>query len=161
MAIWTLKGIGRELGVSGRTLTRLARSGAFPPARFKGRIRKFDDAARVRVIAAWRLHKKRLSGPAIARRLAASNEKTLYELAELPLPDRLKPAPPAAPPPPAPPQPAPAPAQVVALASASGSQSATWLRMPLADGVELHVRLGTLDMKAIESLTTALGKVIP
>jgi hypothetical protein len=25
----------------------------------------------------------------------------------------------------------------------------------------LHVRLGTLDMKAIESLTTALGKVIP
>lgn len=156
MTMWTLKGIGRELGVSGRTLTRLARSGAFPPARAKGRIRKFDEAARVRVIAAWRLHKKRLSGPAIARKLAASNEKELYALAELPLPDRLKP--------PAPPAPAPqlasAPAQVVALASASGSQSATWLRMPLADGVELHVRLGSLDMKAIESLTSALGKVI-
>ncbi|MBL8936820.1 MAG: hypothetical protein JNM69_19830 [Archangium sp.] len=158
MTMWTLKSIGHELGVSGRTLTRLARSGAFPPARAKGRIRKFDDAARVRVIAAWRLHKKRLSGPAIARKLAASNEKELYALAELPLPDRLKPpAPPA--PAPAPPI-TPAPAQVVALASASSSQSATWLRMPLADGVELHVRLGSLDMKAIESLTSALGKVI-
>lgn len=159
--MWTLDKLAAEAKVSTRTLRRMAAKGYFPQAPRGGGGRISLDH-RVLVLAAMKMRSEGTSLKEFKDRLPGLSRAQLFKIAGVPLPDDLLPTPP---PPPAPviaaPPPAPveAPPQMLAQPlppPTSAPAARVWLRLPISDGVELHVAMGAVEGRTLEAIVAAL-----
>ena len=146
--------LAKEAKCSIRRVHRWAAVGVIPRAQGNGVAAHYDARARLALLAAVKLRARGYSVSAMRDFIARSSDDALRQTAGLPpLRTPVEPPKPAEPAPPA-------------LVAAPPADAATWLRLPLAPGVELHVNLSAaaaplaaLDGKALAAaVTNALRK---
>ena len=161
--MWTIRTVASELKVSPRTLRRIWKQSGLPPL---PRTRISLDQ-RALVVAAMKLRDQGISFAEFNARREGLTRAQLFKIAGIEMPDDLlatqAPAPATNEPNPAsrtdgqvqpagqvgpvaPPQP-PTPGARV------------WLRVPISDGVELHVAMGAVEPRTLETIMTALRPI--
>jgi|JI10StandDraft_1071094.scaffolds.fasta_scaffold1158370_2 hypothetical protein len=155
--MWTIRTVASELKVSPRALRRIWKQSGLPPLP-RSRI-SLDQ--RVLVVAAMKLRDQGISFAEFNARREGLSRAQLFKIAGIEMPDDLLTQAPPTTNEPGQVQPvAPVTQTTAVLPSLPPTPGPrVWLRVPISDGVELHVAMGAVESRTLETIMAALRPI--